>query len=102
MSFSTETIKDLRTRLKRLLVIYVKIKYNELKLFNLISEEIEKIREDNKTAKEKTSIIECLIKKFNYPRELLVEPLKPNWEVEKFTVTTWKCYCRNNEPRERL
>ena len=47
MSSSGESIKEQRTKLKRLLIIYSKIQYNESKLFELLGKEIKNIIENN-------------------------------------------------------
>lgn len=92
MESSIEILRELRTKLKRLLIVYSKIKYNELKLFNLLSQEIEHLREENKNCPEKSLVVNQLLTKFQYPRELIIEPLPFIPKVEPFTLTSWVHY----------
>lgn len=92
MNASVETTEELKIRLKRLLIIYSNIKFDEIKLFNLLGKEIEKIKQENQNNLEKKYMIRKIIKGFRYPRELIAKNSYPNNEVEKFTLTNWCRY----------
>jgi hypothetical protein len=102
MSSSGESFKEQRTKLKRLLTIYSKIQYNESKLFNLLGEEIENIIADNQHSEKRKNIVNGFLQKFNYPRELVIEPLSKTFSVEQFTLTNWRHYCHINEANEKI
>ena len=87
MSTSRESFKEQRTKLKRLLIIYSKIQYNESKLFSLLGKEIKNIIEDNQHSVKRKNIVNSFLQKFNYPREFVIEPLSKNFQVEQFTLT---------------
>ena len=88
MNSSSESFGEQITRLKSLLMIYSAIQYNESKLFNLLAAEIEHIKENNQNSEKQKHSINRLMKRFNYPRELLIEPLSKELKVEKSTCTT--------------
>lgn len=93
MNSSNETFKEQRTRLKRLLIIYSQIQYNEGKLFRLLGTEIERIKANNQQSINRKKIINTFLQKFNYPRELIIEPLSREFKIEQFTLTDWRHYC---------
>ncbi|HEX8278425.1 MAG TPA: hypothetical protein VF540_07000 [Segetibacter sp.] len=101
MSHSNESFKEQRTKLKRLLIIYSKIQYNESKLFNLLGKEIENIIENNQHSEKRKRIVDSFLQKFNYPRELVIEPLSKTLQVEQFTLTDWRHYCFINGADEK-
>ena len=41
------------------------------------------------------------LQKFNYPRELVIEPLSKTLQVEQFTLTDWRHYCFINGADEK-
>ena len=53
MNTSGESFKEQQTKLKRLLIIYSIIQYNESKLFNLLEEEIKIIIANNQHSEKK-------------------------------------------------
>jgi hypothetical protein len=102
MSSSSESFKEQGTKLKRLLIIYSKIQYNESKLFNLLGEEIENIIANNQHSVKRKNIVNSFLQKFNYPRELVIEPLSKTFPAEQFTLTNWCHYCHINGANEKI
>ena len=101
MSFTSEFFKEQRTKLKRLLIIYSEIQYNESKLFNLLGKEIKNIIENNQYSEKRKHIVDSFLQNFNYSRELVIEPLSKIVQVEQFTLTDWRHYCFINGANEK-
>lgn len=93
MNSLNEVFEDQLIRLKISLDIYSQIQYNESKLFNLLALEIESIKEINQHSERKTKVINRMLKRSKYPRELIIEPLLKEPKIEQFTMTTWSQYC---------
>ncbi len=63
-----ETTLEILTRLRRLLMLYERVRRREVNLIQFLTKEIEQISEEGGIDRERNYLVETLISEYNYPR----------------------------------